>query len=78
MSERTHIVTRVVSVLAATVISLACGTNVSPCHRFKTLITGVLELIRLPVCLFGVGPPIRRADEVFVHSEQLDRQSRPE
>ncbi|KAL8756189.1 MAG: hypothetical protein Q9199_003107 [Rusavskia elegans] len=27
MSERTHIVTRVVSVIAATVISLACGTN---------------------------------------------------
>lgn len=32
MSERKLLVTRVVSVIAATVIALACGTNVSTPH----------------------------------------------
>ncbi len=78
MTERTHLLPRVVSVIAATFISLACGTNVSSCRRLQKLITGDSDLISLLVCLFGLGPSIRRADEVFIHSEQLDRQSRLE
>ena len=74
MSERKSLVTRVVSVIAATVIALACGTNVSTPHlRYSLSVQG---LINFTVCLFGVGPSIRRADEVLIHSKQSYRQSR--
>lgn len=59
---------RVVSIVAAVFIALACGTNVS----------GLLELtdsfsLLVKVRLLDMGPAIRRAIEAVVHGEQPNR-----
>jgi hypothetical protein len=59
---------RIVSVIAATVIALACGTNVSgPLRALSALLT------TRPVCLLGMGTPIRAEAQVVLHPEQSHR-----
>ena len=60
---------RVVSVVAATVISLACGTNVDMPTHFVFVYT----LTESIVCVLGMGARICREDEALLNSEQFDR-----
>jgi hypothetical protein len=59
---------RIVASVAATVISLACGTNVGIAiirtpHRLEDLANSICDAVRL----FSMGTPIRRAAQAFVH-----------
>ena len=60
---------RVVSVIAATVISLACGTNVGMPTQFVFVYTLMLSI----VCVLGMGARICREDEALLNPEQFDR-----
>lgn len=60
---------RVVSVVAATVISLACGTNVDMPTQFVPVHTLIVSI----VCVLGMGARVRREDEALLNSEQFDR-----
>ena len=59
-----------VSVVAATVISLACGTNVDMPTHFVFLYT----LIESIVCVLGMGARVCREDEALLNSKQFDRE----
>ena len=65
MSDRTKRVARVVSVIAATVISLACGTNVI----FYSLLSAELQLIPA-VRILSMGTGIRPEAQALIHPEQ--------
>ena len=64
MSERSLKAARIVSSVAATFISLACGTNV----RTGIIAISMIMLTRL-VCLFGMGTPIRREAEALLNAK---------
>lgn len=68
MTERELRTARVVSVVAATAISLACGTNV----RFYDAIQRLYLLIRCSVCLLCLGSSLRRQVEALLDPEQSD------
>lgn len=59
MAESKLRAARIVSVVAATVISLSCGTNV--CHVLRGIF--VPMLIRFTVRLLGMGSSVRDPDE---------------
>ena len=61
---------RVVSVVAATVISLACGTNVDMPTQFVFVHTLIVAI----VCVLSMGTRICREDEALLNSEQFDRE----
>jgi hypothetical protein len=63
----THKKTRIVSVVAATAISLACGTNVS-CHPLTRN-----QLLTPAVCLLSMGSPIRGQAATVCDTEQCHR-----
>ncbi|KAL8903511.1 MAG: hypothetical protein Q9171_007379 [Xanthocarpia ochracea] len=57
MSERKSLVTRIVSVIAATVIALACGTNVNNTSSFLLLLSlGCLGMCYVSVAFLRVVP----------------------
>lgn len=72
MSESKLRAARIVSVVAATVISLSCGTNV--CHVVRDIF--VQMLIKLTVRLFSMGPSIRDPDEAHKDGEQSNSEWR--
>lgn len=59
---------RLISVIAATAISMACGTNVS-----KLLEHGVYTNDNVIVCLLSMGSPIRRTASPLLDPEQPHR-----
>ena len=60
VAEQHHRKTRIVSVVAATAISLACGTNVSRLSKKTNKVDGNRELICwIIVCVLSLGAPVR-------------------
>ena len=68
MAERKLRTARIVSVIAATVISLACGTNVGASETFRHphLLTKYI------VCLFSLGSGLCGQVEALLDPEQFD------
>lgn len=64
MSERSLKAARIVSSIAATFMSLACGTNV----RIQIIAISIVMLTGI-VCLFGMGTPIRREVEALLNAK---------
>lgn len=65
MSEKQLHTARIVSSIAATAISLACGTNVcslNPCYAVLTR----------AVCLFSMGTAIRGEAQALLNRTELD------
>ena len=64
--QRTHRPARIVSVVAATIIALASGTNV---RRMLLMVEGAV-LKRLPVCLLGLGARVWGQIEALLDPNQ--------
>ena len=70
MSESSHRTLRILSVVAGTITSLACGTNVMNLLSFYEDMT----LTSCTVRLFSMGASIRCKDAAFGNAEQPHRE----